>query len=455
MVRAAGAREVHVRISCPPTISPCFYGVDTPRRVGADCRHAYNRRDPRVPRSRQRRLSEPRGAAERGRIGPRLVLHVLLYRPLSGRVPARRGSYLQLALKLDRGEATKRCRWRCSGDGAAARLARSRFVSCRVLCARSSASARNPRRLNPCRRRSSRPPSTSSAISIIDPHARRPHGAPRPGRAGGSRAASGRRGARRRLRPLSRARPADRASTIRGRRTSMREALTSPNDRLRDRRLQFFRAQPGSARGAAVARRARQGAGGVRPAGAGSSARCARGDGRRREHARASGALARSGRGEDFFRSAVIEALGDYRAPYAVRRAHRQSPSSTGRCRTMRRWRWARSATSARWRRWPGFSEPRRGRRSRRSPPPSACSASIARSHENYLIDTLKFADKNIGFQELLRSAAAGLGALGVAGRAEAVEALIEIGIPSRRSDARAGRAGTGHRGAAEHRRSC
>jgi amidophosphoribosyltransferase len=32
MVRAAGAREVHVRISCPPTISPCFYGVDTPRR---------------------------------------------------------------------------------------------------------------------------------------------------------------------------------------------------------------------------------------------------------------------------------------------------------------------------------------------------------------------------------------------------------------------------------------
>jgi amidophosphoribosyltransferase len=32
MVRAAGAREVHLRISCPPTISPCFYGVDTPSR---------------------------------------------------------------------------------------------------------------------------------------------------------------------------------------------------------------------------------------------------------------------------------------------------------------------------------------------------------------------------------------------------------------------------------------
>ena len=33
MVRDAGAKEVHIRISCPPTISPCYYGVDTPRRT--------------------------------------------------------------------------------------------------------------------------------------------------------------------------------------------------------------------------------------------------------------------------------------------------------------------------------------------------------------------------------------------------------------------------------------
>jgi amidophosphoribosyltransferase len=30
MVRAAGAREVHMRISSPPTIGPCYYGIDTP-----------------------------------------------------------------------------------------------------------------------------------------------------------------------------------------------------------------------------------------------------------------------------------------------------------------------------------------------------------------------------------------------------------------------------------------
>ena len=32
MVRGSGAKEVHLRISCPPTISPCFYGVDTPSK---------------------------------------------------------------------------------------------------------------------------------------------------------------------------------------------------------------------------------------------------------------------------------------------------------------------------------------------------------------------------------------------------------------------------------------
>ena len=32
MIRAAGAREVHVRISSPPTSYPCFYGIDTPSR---------------------------------------------------------------------------------------------------------------------------------------------------------------------------------------------------------------------------------------------------------------------------------------------------------------------------------------------------------------------------------------------------------------------------------------
>ena len=39
MVRSAGAREVHFRISSPPTVSPCYYGIDTPTQgelIGAN-----------------------------------------------------------------------------------------------------------------------------------------------------------------------------------------------------------------------------------------------------------------------------------------------------------------------------------------------------------------------------------------------------------------------------------
>jgi amidophosphoribosyltransferase len=32
MLRSAGAREVHVRISAPPTVGPCHYGIDMPTR---------------------------------------------------------------------------------------------------------------------------------------------------------------------------------------------------------------------------------------------------------------------------------------------------------------------------------------------------------------------------------------------------------------------------------------
>jgi amidophosphoribosyltransferase len=33
MLRSAGARQVHLRISSPPTTGPCFYGIDTPERA--------------------------------------------------------------------------------------------------------------------------------------------------------------------------------------------------------------------------------------------------------------------------------------------------------------------------------------------------------------------------------------------------------------------------------------
>ena len=41
MIRHAGAKEIHMRISSPPVISPCFYGIDTPSKkelIGASHR---------------------------------------------------------------------------------------------------------------------------------------------------------------------------------------------------------------------------------------------------------------------------------------------------------------------------------------------------------------------------------------------------------------------------------
>ena len=32
IVRAAGAREIHMRITSPPVIAPCYYGIDIPTR---------------------------------------------------------------------------------------------------------------------------------------------------------------------------------------------------------------------------------------------------------------------------------------------------------------------------------------------------------------------------------------------------------------------------------------
>ena len=48
MVRDAGAREVHMRISSPPTIGPCYYGIDTPTRAELIASDALGRGDPRV-----------------------------------------------------------------------------------------------------------------------------------------------------------------------------------------------------------------------------------------------------------------------------------------------------------------------------------------------------------------------------------------------------------------------
>jgi len=135
-------------------------------------------------------------------------------------------------------------------------------------------------------------------------------------------------------------------------------------------------------------------------------------------------------RGQDFFRSAVIEALGDYRATYAVAAiidvANLDGPLqddaalALGRIGDQR----ALETLAGLQRSAPRENQP-------------AVAAAICllgvncASHEKYLADTLRFAAQNPGFQGLMRGASAAVAALAVRGNQSALQVLFEVGIPS------------------------
>jgi HEAT repeat protein len=144
-----------------------------------------------------------------------------------------------------------------------------------------------------------------------------------------------------------------------------------------------------------------------------------------------------AGRGEDFFRSAVIEALGDYKAQYALDAltavAKLDGPLQDDAAVALGKGgdRRALETLAAIQRTAPRQTQP--------SIAAAICLLGVnCESHERYLIETLKFADKNAGFQALMRGAAAGLAALALAGRRDALEALLQIGIPASDDSTRA-----------------
>ena len=206
---------------------------------------------------------------------------------------------------------------------------------------------------------------------------------------------------------------------------SMRESLASPNDRLRAVAYRFFERNPDpSMLPQFLASLDKEVGEFVRPALV--RALAAYGD-----DARARQALVREvGRGENYFRSAVIEALGDHKAVYAFDAltavAKLDGPLqddaalALGKLGDKR----AIETLAAIQRTAPRPTQP-------------AIAAAICllgincESHQNYLSDSLKFAERATGFQELLRAAAGGLAALGVAGHKEAADRLFAVGIPS------------------------
>jgi HEAT repeat protein len=207
---------------------------------------------------------------------------------------------------------------------------------------------------------------------------------------------------------------------------AMRESLTSPNDRLRTVAYSFFEHHPDPAMVPQfLAALDKEQAEFVRPALVRALAALG-GDPRVRQ-----ALLGQVSRGEDFFRGAVIEALGDYKGAYAFDAltavARLEGPLqddaalALGKIGDKR----ALETLAALQRTAPRQTQP--------SIAAAICLLGVnCESHQSYLVEALKFSDKNEGFQELLRAAAAGLAALAVAGHAEAANSLVEVGVPSK-----------------------
>ena len=207
---------------------------------------------------------------------------------------------------------------------------------------------------------------------------------------------------------------------------AIRESLKSPNDRLRTVAYSFLERNPNRAMvPELLAAMQTELAEFVRPALV--RALAAAGN-----DPRVQSVLAREvSRGEDFFRSAVIEALGDYKANYAFDALSKvavlegplqdDAALALGKIGDKR----ALEILASLQRTAPRAMQP--------TIAAAICLLGVnCASHENYLSQTLRFADTNPGFQELLRGAAGGLGALAVAGQASAATTLFEVGIPSR-----------------------
>jgi HEAT repeat protein len=140
--------------------------------------------------------------------------------------------------------------------------------------------------------------------------------------------------------------------------------------------------------------------------------------------------LVEVGRGQDFFRSGVIEALGDYNAAYAVEPLMKiaamggplqvDAVLALGKLKDKRAMETLASLQ----------------RTAEREVQPSIAAAICliginCDSHVPFIVETLKFAEQNIGYQELLRNSVSALVALANRGNADALAALFDVGIPS------------------------
>jgi HEAT repeat protein len=136
-------------------------------------------------------------------------------------------------------------------------------------------------------------------------------------------------------------------------------------------------------------------------------------------------------RGQDYFRSAVIEALGDYKGAYAlpslIEVAKLDGPLQDDAVLAIGKIGDKKSLDTL------AGLQRTAPRKTQPSIAAAICLLGInCASHQGYLEQSLKFSMENDGFRDLLRASASGLAALAIAGNSEAASLLIEMGAPSR-----------------------
>jgi HEAT repeat protein len=136
-------------------------------------------------------------------------------------------------------------------------------------------------------------------------------------------------------------------------------------------------------------------------------------------------------KGQDLFRSAVIEALGDYKAVYALQPitavAKLDGPLQEDAILALGKIGDKRSL--------PTLAGLQQSAPKNLQPEIAAAICLLGTNcdlHQRYILESVTFGVKNIGYQELLRSSAKALGALAQEGHADAAGALIDFGVPAR-----------------------
>jgi len=136
-------------------------------------------------------------------------------------------------------------------------------------------------------------------------------------------------------------------------------------------------------------------------------------------------------KGQDFFRSGVIEAVGDYKGAYAFASlneiARLDGPLQDDAVIALGKIGDKRAVAT--------LANLQRTAPKNNQPLVAAAICLLGvncASHQGYLVDTLKFSIANLGFQELLRGAASGLSSLAETGNEDALTTLFELGAPTR-----------------------